>query len=103
MTNLLRIACLLSFLCLDASAQTKEFPPVPLRGYGTLAGTYRDFTLPGGPASILEIRCDDAAKAQTVHAKYISDLQVLPGVGPVAATKDALPAYQIAQRNFIAA
>jgi len=113
MFNLFRLNLLFSFICLTASAQisvstdgatqTKQFPSVPLRGYGTLAGTYREFALPGGPASVLEIRCDDANKAQVVQSKYLSDLQVLPGVEPVAAGGDTPPSYQAARGNIIAA
>jgi len=57
-----------------ASAET--FAPVSLRGYGKLSGVFRK--MPGG--SILEIACEDDGKAKILHAKYLSDLHVLPGV-----------------------
>lgn len=110
----LRISVLLvlTTFCLHAEvpvagknpADTRELSPVALRGYGTLAGTYRQWQLPGGAASILEIRCDDVAKARIVHAKYVSDLQLLPGIeiapgGP----PDGLQCFQAANRAWIAA
>lgn len=72
------IACAAVALALAplANAQT-QLPPVSLRGYGTLSGTFSE--LPKG-ASSLEISSQTPAKAQLVQAKYLSDLSVLPGV-----------------------
>ncbi len=67
-----------ALLAHTSHAQTvKQLAPVALRGYGTLAGTYK--ALPKG-ASSLEIRCQTPAQAQLTQAKYLSDLGVLPGV-----------------------
>jgi hypothetical protein len=58
-------------------AQTAEnIPAVKLRGYGTLAGKWQTF--PHG--SFLQVTCDSEDKAKIVQAKYVSDLQELPGV-----------------------
>jgi len=57
---------------------TREWPPIALRGYGTLSGTQTLWQSPAG--SILEIRCENEDKAKLVHAKYLSDLTLLPGV-----------------------
>lgn len=55
----------------------KALPKVSLRGYGTVSGHL--FTSPGG-GSILEIACEGESQAQLTLAKYLSDLQILPGV-----------------------
>ncbi len=52
-------------------------PAVPLRGYGAVAG--RHWTASGGGA-VLEITCSTPEKAKLTLAKYLSDLEVLPGV-----------------------
>ncbi len=55
----------------------RTFSEVPLRGYGTVSGRLWN----GGSAgTVLEIRCASAARAQLTQAKYLSDLQLLPGV-----------------------
>ena len=69
---------LVSFLGAAFAQTSQTLPPVPLRGYGTLSGTWQ--TLPHG--SFLQVACESEDKAKIVHAKYISDLQVLPGVTP---------------------
>jgi hypothetical protein len=76
----------------DAS---REYPPVALRGYGTLSGTSTQWPLPAGPASILQIHCDDADKAKIVHAKYLSDLGLLPGVKEVASSGALMPHWEV--------
>jgi Beta-galactosidase trimerisation domain len=57
---------------------------VTLRGYGTLSGTFTSDTIDGLPVSTLRIACEDEPKAQLVQAKFLSDLQVLPGVTAIA-------------------
>jgi len=67
-----------------ASAAPTEFPPVKLRGYGTLGGTLTPAGIDGAGGATLKIACDDADKARLVQAKFLSDLQALPGVKQVA-------------------
>ncbi|MBA3936426.1 MAG: beta-galactosidase, partial [Planctomycetes bacterium] len=68
---------------LDATASSapltlqRTLPAVPLRGYGVVAG--RHWTAASGGA-VLEIICASADKARLTLAKYVSDLEVLPGV-----------------------
>lgn len=79
-------AVLLPALVLGASAAAAQpapkaqlrLPAVKLRGYGNISGWFEN--LPGN-ASRLSIACESAAKAQLLHAKYLSDLSALPGVG----------------------
>jgi hypothetical protein len=59
-----------------------RFAPVALRGYGTVSGVERVV----GDGSVLEITCQDGAKARLVQAKYLSDLVLLPGVTKGAGT-----------------
>jgi hypothetical protein len=59
------------------AADAVIYPPIKLRGYGTLSGT---FTTDASGGSVLKIVCEDEAKAKLVHAKFLSDLEVLPGV-----------------------
>ncbi len=54
------------------------FPPVKLRGFGTLAAIMRN--MPELSATVTTITCDTPAKALLVQAKYLSDLERLPGV-----------------------
>ena len=63
-----------------AAPQATEFPPVKLRGFGTLAGTFTVTKIQGQSGSAFRILCQDEAKAKLVLAKYLSDLQLLPGV-----------------------
>ena len=60
--------------------EVKQWPSVPLRGYGKVSGNYARWELPAGSASMLRIGCESADKAKIVHAKYLSDLGVLPGI-----------------------
>ncbi len=55
-------------------------PPVTLRGYGAIAATFR--VLDGGRASLTAITCESAQKARLIQAKYLSDLERLPGLRP---------------------
>jgi hypothetical protein len=69
-----------------ADAPVREWAPIALRGYGTLSGKHEQWQLPSGPASILTIHCESEEKAKIVHAKYLSDLTVVPGVKKVEAS-----------------
>jgi hypothetical protein len=62
------------------AADSHEYPPLKLRGFGTLSGTLTSSTIDGAPASVLIITCDNEEKAKLVQAKYLSDLQGAPGV-----------------------
>jgi len=73
------------------AVEVKKWPAAPLRGYGKVSGAYARWELPGGSASILCIRCESPEKAKIVHAKYLSDLGVLPGVWDAAATQRGIP------------
>jgi hypothetical protein len=64
------------------SSEARQSPPIKLRGYGTLSGAYTPSVIDGKAVSILKITCDDESKARLVQAKYLSDLQVLPGIKP---------------------
>ena len=55
-------------------------PRVRLRGYGVVAGTFTATEIDGQSAGVLRIVCENPEKAKLVHAKYLSDLQLLPGV-----------------------
>ncbi len=64
-------------LCVSASAAN---PRVKLRGYGVVAETFTVREIGGQSAGALRIACEDPGKAKLVQAKYLSDLQLLPGV-----------------------
>ena len=79
-------------------AASEALPAVPLRGYGSLAGQYAQFTAPsGGKCSLLVITCPDAARAGITLAKYLSDTACLGGVTPGEITVGAarLPVEQV--------
>jgi hypothetical protein len=76
---------------------SETFAPILLRGYGTLSGyAWKE---PGG--SVLEIDCQDADKAKLVQAKYLSDLQVLPGVKEKAG--DQITTYEVDSQGSVVA
>ncbi|MBE3069380.1 MAG: hypothetical protein IMZ66_04000, partial [Planctomycetes bacterium] len=86
-----------------------------LRGYGTVAGTFTAAEIDGQAAGALRIVCENQEKAKLVHAKYLSDLQLLPGVGkaePGVALRQAeapaggaapLASYAVEGQGFVVA
>jgi hypothetical protein len=82
------------------AVESKAWPPVQLRGYGTVSGDYARWNLPGGGASILHIGCESSDKAKLVHAKYLSDLGVLPGIRDVAATTAGFSCHECGPGGF---
>ena len=74
--------------------------PLELRGYGTIAGKFQNLQQPAG-ASLLEISCEGVAKAQLLHAKYLSDLSLLPGVK--STTTNNFEAREIAGQGAVCA
>ena len=68
-----------------------QFPPVKLRGYGTLFGEQKVVAAGAPASSVLLINCDNVEKARTVLAKYLSDLSALPGVSTASATLPSGP------------
>ncbi len=80
-------------------------PPVKLRGYGELSGQWRMASSDGKPGSILQIQCESEDKAKIVQAKYLSDLQVLPGVTAITlqGQEGPLAAYAFPLGAFLAA
>jgi hypothetical protein len=81
-----------------------QFPAVKLRGYGTLSGEQK--LVAGAPASsVLVINCDSVDKAQIVLAKYLSDLNALPGLASGSGTTPAGPltVHQVEAQGAIAA
>jgi hypothetical protein len=87
---------------LPLSAQ-QDFPPLKLRGYGTLSGTMHSTA--DQSASILQITCENEDKAKLVLAKYLSDLQVLRGLKISAATTASglMAAYEVEGQGFVRA
>lgn len=62
------------------AGEREEFAPIALRGYGTVSGTQTRFSVNGGRAASLQIVCESPEKAKLLHAKFISDLGLMPGV-----------------------
>src|ERR1700729_4340684 len=88
------------FLLQGAEAPSEvEFAPVTLRGFGTVSA--RLFPLPDAGGSLLTIECDSSARAALVHAKYLSDLVLLPGVRESRAGR--FPTWEVDSLGFIAA
>ena len=73
------------------------YPERDLRGYGRLiAESHR-----GADRAILQIECENVRRAQVVHAKYVSDLQLFGGVKEIEI--DGLPAFEVDGQGYIAA
>ncbi len=83
------------------------YPPVKLRGYGVLAGTFIKTLIDGESAGALRIVCQDQEKAKLVQAKYLSDLQLLPGVEKternVGPRRRESLVYEVKDQGFIVA
>lgn len=82
-------------------------PPVKLRGYGVVAGTFTATEIDGQSAGVLRIVCQDQEKAKLVQAKYLSDLQLLPGVEraerPARSGGTPLSFYAVKDQGFVVA
>lgn len=60
---------------LGVAVARRDWPAVSLRGYGRVFGK----SWSGAQGSMLEIGCEDSGKAKLTLAKYLSDLQAIPG------------------------
>ena len=76
----------------------QELREVFLRGYGRVSGRHSVFR----SGSILELDCENADRAKLTQAKYLSDLQLLPGVQRVR-MKNNTDAWKIDGQGAIAA
>ncbi|WP_269522728.1 beta-galactosidase [Coraliomargarita parva] len=81
---------------IEARLESKE-----LRGYGEVAGQ-QETNLYG---SVFKITADSVEHAQLTQSKYLSDLQVLPGVSSstLAVGSTDVTAYQVDGQGYIAA
>ena len=91
------------------------FPPVKLRGYGTVAGTFTAMEIHGQSAGVLRIECQDQEKARLLLSKYLSDVQLLPGVktsqrnlepwrgGASRSRRTPLAVYVVEKQGFVVA
>lgn len=82
------------------TAATQTLPPLPLRGYGKVSARFWNFSQPAG-ASLLQIDCESASKAQLLHAKYLSDLSLLPGVSEFSIGMN-IAAHEVAGQGAVA-
>ena len=82
-------------------AETRAFPAMKLRAYGTLAGEEKR----DGTTSSLIITAENAEKAKLVLAKYLSDMDELPGVAAISinTSRGAVTAHAIEKQGAIAA
>ncbi|MFA6962256.1 MAG: hypothetical protein WC205_15995 [Opitutaceae bacterium] len=62
-------------------AVTHTLPRVTLRGFGELSAVF--WQNPARDASLLVVTCENEARARLTHAKYLSDLAILPGLESV--------------------
>jgi len=97
MKRLLSLTFALFLLTDFTHADSVAYPPVKLRGYGTLSGS---FTKINSRQSRLKIDCDSAEKAKLVQAKFVSDMQRLPGVE--ISEKNGIKTINTESASFIA-
>ncbi|MGI4789476.1 MAG: beta-galactosidase [Janthinobacterium lividum] len=84
----------------------ETLPPIPLRGYGTVAADNALYAArSGSPVAVLSISCADAAHARLMLAKYASDLHCLGGVSDetLHSGKHAWKAYHAGGQGWIVA
>lgn len=81
----------------------ENFPPVPLRGYGTVSGSLL-FSSDAKPISLLEITCESEGKASILRAKYLDDLGLLSGVTPleIPTKRGPIAAHQVEGQGLVA-
>jgi len=77
-------------------SEATTFAPIALRGYGSVSGFLRRKV----EGSVLEVACEDEAKAKLFQAKYLSDLGVLPGVTMTHGKSPAV--YAVYGQGFVA-
>ncbi len=86
---------ILIFFCGAFSASAQSFPPVHLRGYGSVSAIQKVLR-PG--SSLLTIQCESDSNAKLLLAKYLSDISLLPPVDP-----SEIAAGRLGNRVFLAA
>ncbi len=77
-------------------------PPTTLHGYGNLGATFQE--LDSGRSSRMHIVCETPQKALLVQAKYLSDLERLPGLTNARFTSHgrSLPCHSSAMGGVVA-
>jgi hypothetical protein len=86
--------------------QTQQtLPAASLRGYGKISAQIETWPAEGSSVSVTRLDCESKAKAALLHAKYLSDLQALPGVtaGKLSVAGKDLPAWQVGGQGWILA
>jgi len=103
--HLIVIALSLAGTAIGSELPASDFPPVKLRGYGTLSGTFTPGLVAEKPVSMLKIVCEDEAKAKLVLAKYLSDLQELAPVkdASIQGPSGTIPVYEAAGQGYLLA
>ncbi len=80
-------------------------PPANLRGYGKISVRIENWVADNANVSVTRISCASQAKAALLHAKYLSDLQSLPGVAAAQLTVGGrdLPAWHVQDQGWVLA
>ena len=83
----------------------QRIPLTNLRGYGKISGGVETRSVAGSTVSVTTIGCESEAKAELLLAKYLSDLQALPGVseGKLTVNGQDFPAWQVKDQGVILA
>ncbi len=102
------LALLAAPLCAETPrplAAVQPLPPANLRGYGVISAQIENRVTENTKVSVTRVTCEDRDKAALLHAKYLSDLQGLPGVAAVQffAGGRQVPAWQIEGQGWILA
>ncbi len=88
-----------------AAPVTQTLPTTHLRGYGKLSAEVQTQTVGGEEVSTTDLRCENEGKARLLLAKYLSDLQALPGVTTslIALGDRQIPVWQVQDQGVIVA
>lgn len=83
--------------------EVERFPEVSLRGFGKVSGVLQSAV--GAGATVLEIQSETADKSRLLQAKYLSDLQCLPGVSEeeIRLGEKQVAGFRVKDQGWVAA
>ncbi|MDR0328329.1 MAG: hypothetical protein LBI05_08550 [Planctomycetaceae bacterium] len=78
--------------------QRIDLPTVELRFFGAVAGTYYQYDIPKGTASLLSIQTESEKKAQFLHDKFLHDVVQ---ANKSLSLRDEIPIYALPDKSYL--